>query len=118
MKFTILFFVVMLYIPESEECKYVSPPALTQINEELVLVDWVKTASEEYNVKEFILKFWKKDSPWDETPRKIVDLATTFDFVDVERGVIYSYRLSIKSSGKKKKFVLKEKYLKYKFNTF
>lgn len=95
----ILIFLVILYIGQSDTCKKVSSPVITQINDELVMVDWVRIAAEETYVKSFILKYWKKDSIWDETPKLIEDLDTTFDYVKVEKGEIYSYQLIVKSSG-------------------
>lgn len=95
-KLTLLFMFCLL---QAEACKHVHDPVVKQVSEDLVIVEWVHTAFDHFNVKAFIIKYWKKNSPQDETPIPIYDLSTNFVHIEVERDVVYSYQLSVKSSG-------------------
>lgn len=92
MIFLIILFVSLL---QAEACILQVPsPKIKLIRHDLVNVDWITTAKDDL----YILKYWPKNSP--QNPVSILINQTDFQEASVERGVTYSFRLSMKRSGK------------------
>lgn len=75
------------------------PPVLRQIDEDVVFVDWVETATEVIGITEFEVKYWPAGSPSYSKTLGIEDMDINFDYVSVEKGRIYCYQLIVEIFG-------------------
>lgn len=99
------FFLVLLLSPIvlADGCVVHAPtPRISQLDGNLALVDWDRKKEET-----FIIKYWPKESPQNDSSIPILDDHTSFQKVELERGVTYRFRLAVTTKGnilfKKKK---------------
>lgn len=94
MIYFVLFLIPVIF---TDGCIIHAPsPSIEQLDGNFVMLNWTRRNEEE----KFIIKYWPKKYPQNVQSFPIFDGGKTLVKVKLERGVTYSFRLSINIEGK------------------
>ena len=100
-KVFIIFFLPTVIASLCDELLSTPPPAIRQIEDDSVFVNWVDAAQNE-EIVAIRLKHWITHDPESGFEVDIRDMNINFEFVSVKKGETYSFQLMVQTSGKKR----------------